>query len=326
MKDKKKQGRLYLGFIFIFFTMLVRPCFSSGIDDWAAPIQDAQQLLDKKQYNASLIAFKRQADIGNGMAQFSVALFYDLGWGISINRVIACQWFQKAALNNIPVAMQALGQCYYEGLKVKKDRTLAYHWFIRAFEQGVADAGCQAGELLLSGEAVNLDINSGEQLCLEAAMQGSIKAQTNLAKWYFSGQYLARDYQQAFNWLQRVASDKSPSSAFLLAQFYDQGIGMNVDQIKALHWYEVAASAQYHQAYIPTALLYWQVFSTAKQHKNLLLAKSYLWAKVSASSAPLSKERKVAEQLLTQIMQYMPVTWQDELNKKVLLHLTENKS
>lgn len=322
VKYQKNQGRLtiFLGF-FVLIMLFKSPVFANNIDDWASPLHNAQTLLAKQKYKDALVAFKEQADLDNGLAQFNVALFYDLGWGMPPDRSTACQWYQKAAKNNMPGAMQALGQCYFDGQGVKKNKKLAYHWFLKAYEQGIAEGACQAGEQLLSGDGVELDVISGQRLCFEAAQQGAVSAQEKLAQWYFYGQYFPQDYQQAFNWLQRVASEKSPSSAYLLAQFYDQGIGMNVDEKQALRWYEIAALGKYQKAYMPTALLYWRVFTNAQDNQEQLLAKSYLWAKISSSSSVLVADQAVAKQLLAQVMQQMPTTWQESLDKKIVNHL-----
>ncbi|WP_196798032.1 tetratricopeptide repeat protein [Colwellia sp. PAMC 21821] len=323
-KYHKIQGRLTIGLIYfmllIFFNL---PVFANDTDDWAGPLRNAQALLAKQQYEAALVAFKEQDSLENGLAQFNVALFYDLGWGIQPSRSIACQWYQKAAKNNMPGAMQALGQCFMQGEGVEQNKKLAYHWFVKAFEHGIADGACQAGELLLSGDGVKVDLIAGRQLCLEAAKNGALSAQIKLGKWYFYGQYFPQDYQLAFNWLHRVANEKSPSSAYLLAQFYDQGIGMDVNEILALRWYEIAALGKYQQAYMPTALLYWQAFTNAKDNQEQLLAKSYLWAKISSTSSELGSERMVAKKLLGQVLNQMPETWQESLDKKIINHLTE---
>jgi TPR repeat protein len=316
------QGRLTTGLVvFILLILFKPPVFANNIDDWAGPLSNAQALLAKQQYKTAFIAFKEQANLENGLAQFTVALFYDLGWGIIPNRSTACQWYQKAAKNNMPGAMQSLGQCFFEGQGVKQNKKLAYHWFIKAFEQGIPSGACQAGELLLSGDGFKVDLMAGQRLCLEAAQQGSISAQNKLAQWYFYGQYFPQDYQQAFNWLQHVASEKSPSSAYLLAQFYDKGIGMNVDEKEALHWYEIAALGKYKKAYMPTALLYWQVFTKAQINKDKLLAKSYLWATILSHSSEQLEDKAVAKQLLVRIMEKMPETWQESLDEKSVNHL-----
>ncbi|WP_158089112.1 tetratricopeptide repeat protein [Cognaticolwellia mytili] len=323
MKYKMTQGRLFIGlnlfFLLISFKSLV---FANNVDDWAGPLENAHKLLAKQQYSDALIAFKEQANLGNGLAEFNVALIYDLGWGIKPIRSTACQWYRKAAKSNMPAAMQALGHCFIEGQGVKQNKKHGYKWFLNAFEHGIADGGCHAGTLLLIGDGIEADVETGKNLCIKSAQQGSIFAQSQLAHWYFHGQYFPQDYQQSFTWLQAAASAKSPDSAYLLATFYDQGIGMNVDEKQALYWYEIAALGKYQQAYLPTALLYWKTFTEAdSNNKEKVLAKSYLWAKTLLISSSSSAEKDIAKKLLTHVLQEIPTTWLENLDEKVANHL-----
>jgi len=323
VKYQMSLSRLFIGFVFFSFLVpFSATAFENDVDDWAAPLKSAQSLLAQKKYHEALTGFKEQADLGNGLAQFNVALFYDLGWGIEPIPSTACQWYQKAADNNIPVAMQSLAQCHLAGHGVKKSSKLAYHWFLKAFEQGIADGGCNAGKLLLTNDEGEIDIDYGQRLCLESAQQGSIFAQSQIAKWYFYGQYFPQDYQKAFTWLQEVASAKAPNSAYLLAQFYDQGIGMNIDEKQALYWYETSATGKFQQAYLPTALLYWKAFTQAQEHKENLLAKSYLWTKALSMTSETFADKETADKLLTKILHEIPESWLASLDKKVAKHFS----
>jgi TPR repeat protein len=73
--------------------------------------------------------------LGNGLVQSNVALFYDFGWGVSEQRDAACAWYKKAALSNIPGAMQQLGQCYQYGTGIEKNKKEAILWYTKAYEQ-----------------------------------------------------------------------------------------------------------------------------------------------------------------------------------------------
>jgi TPR repeat protein len=316
-------GRLYTGLLFaalsVFFTR--SGTANDQVDDWAAPIEPARQLFLNKQYPEALSLYKEQAALGNGLAQFTVALFYDLGWGMPVNRNQACPWYQQAADSNIPGAMEQLGECYLAGTGIKQSTTLAFQWFIKAYQQGLIGAACSAGELLIIGNDIKPNVTQGLALCIEGAQQGAINAQSKLAKWYFNGTYISQDYQQAFNWLHQAAGERSPESAYLLAQFYDQGIGMDGDPGQALFFYEMAAAAKYAQAYLPSAALYWHQFTTLQQKQ--WLAKSYLWAKAASVTLGDTNNIALAEQLLRKIRTQMPPSWQDELDEKVKQHLAK---
>ena len=285
--------------------------------DWAKPLQQAQNLLDENDYLAALHEYKTHAVTGNGLAQFNVALFYDLGWGVSKQRSTACVWYNKAAQSNIPVAMQQLGLCYQQGTGLKQDSNQALLWYTKAYEQGIHGAYCDAGLLLLEGKSIAKNFEKGITLCVKGAELGATNAQQKLARWFFYGEYLPQDYHHAYKWLNYVAGIKAPESAFLLAQYYDRGIGMEIDTTQALKWYEVAASQGYTEAYLPTAALYWREFT---QHDNEeLLAKSYLWTQASCLINNI--ELRSSQLLLIQILKVMPATWQVKLDLQVEVHI-----
>lgn len=171
------------------------------LDDKAAPIEPARQDLLNKQYSKALGLSKQQSALGNSLAQFNVALFYDLGWAVSEDRKQAYQWYQQAANSNIPEAMQQLGECYVNGTGLEQSTELAFDWFIKTYQKGLIGSACQVGELLMMNNEIKQDPTKGLYLCIEAGQNGVINAQSKLGKWYFNETYLKQDYQQAFNWL-----------------------------------------------------------------------------------------------------------------------------
>ena len=304
-------------FSMLFFLLFITPLMAQDTSDWAKPLQSAQNLLDKKEYLSALREFKTHAELGNGLAQFNVALFYDFGWGVSEHRDMACVWYKKAALSNMPGAMQQLGQCYQYGTGIEQNNKEAILWYTKAYEQGIYAAYCEAGLILL--ERMPKNITKGIQLCIKGAELGAINAQQNLAKWYFYGDYLPQDYHHAYRWLNFVAGIKSPESAYLLAQYYDRGIDMEIDTKQALKWYEIAASQGYKKAYLPTAALYWLEFT--QNNNPALLAKTYLWTRTSCRVNDV--DQRLNKSLMEQILKVMPTPWQIDLNSQVETHLAK---
>ncbi len=304
-----------IAFFLPFSTLLL----AQESSDWAKPLKKAQDLLNNKEYKAALQAFETHAELGNGLAQFNVALFYDSGWGVDKQRATACVWYYKAAQSNMPGAMQQLGRCYQQGTGLEQDKNQALFWYKKAYEQGVHGAYCEAGMLLLENEHIPNNIEKGIRLCAKGAELGAINAQQKLAKWFFYGDYLAQDYQQAYKWLDHLANKKNPESAYLLALYYDRGIGVEVDVRQALKWYETAASQGFKDAYLPTAALYWREFT--RNDNAELLAKSYLWTQ--AYCLVNNVKTQSSRRLKTQIMKVMPAAWQAMLNKQVKEHIQQ---
>jgi len=289
-------------------------------DDWAAPLMKANALLSDKKYNQAFKVYQREAKKGNGLAQFTVALFYKNAWGKSADLNKACDWFYQAALNNMPAAQQQLATCYLAGVLGSKEQALI--WYEKAYKSGVYYAACQAGELYLTGKYAPLNKEKGLALCVEAANGGSIQAMVNLGEWYFNGKYVAQNMPLAFQIFQDAAKKHSPEAAYYLARYYDQGLYVKASTKEALHWYEQAASKGYTKAYLPTSALYLQAFERADiPKKEKLLAKTYLWASTAKNTVIESENVKLAQLILQKIAPQLPLQWKQELNSKIQKHL-----
>ncbi|MFC3120773.1 tetratricopeptide repeat protein [Agaribacter flavus] len=314
-----KPSRHIVGLFALLLATSPLSVYANEVDDWAAPIQQADLHKAAGRYEEALTIYKEFANKENGLAQFNVALFYQLGLSTKTDKAEACHWFHRAAINNMPGAMQQVGNCFAHGLGGQIDINQAIHWYTKAYQQGVHATYCQIGLLYLKGEGVQKDTGKAVDMCLKGAELGAFNAQVVMAKWYFYGTHVKQDYQKAFFWLQYAANKKSPESAFLMALYYDQGIGMEIDLKQALRWYEISASQAYEAAYLPTAALYWQAF--LDHQKESLLAKSYLWAQAHCLSSHAVSQDSL--RLKNKIEDVMPNTWQDALDEKVVAHLNK---
>jgi uncharacterized protein len=281
--------------------------------------------LAEKNYTSAYAGFAQQAELGNGLAQFNLALFHRLGWGRPIDLQQACYWFGEAARNNLPVAQLEFGICELNSQR-EDAQQVALQWFNQAQQSGMAEAGCRGGLLQLAMGSEQAK-KQGLQRCVDAANAGSAFAQTQVGKWTYYGEHTPQDLNVAFQWFSAAAAKQQGEAAFYLAQYYDQGIGMEVDATKALHWYEVAASQHVADAYFPTAILYWQRYQTEEADRSKYLAKSYVWVqaalRASLQSDTLINQMAVASQsqaLLEKIKMTLPSQWIEPLDAKVDQH------
>ena len=71
------------------------------------------------------------------MAQYTLGLMYDKGYGVEIDFVQARKWYQKAAKQGHAVAQYKLGLIYYMGYGgVSEDSNKARKWLQEAAKQG----------------------------------------------------------------------------------------------------------------------------------------------------------------------------------------------
>ncbi len=65
---------------------------------------------------------------------------YQFGEGVPINRVLALQWYQQAAIQGNAMAQYNLGSMYLRGESIPESRSDAIRWFDLAARQGEPNA------------------------------------------------------------------------------------------------------------------------------------------------------------------------------------------
>ncbi|MBZ9612376.1 tetratricopeptide repeat protein [Rheinheimera maricola] len=299
--------------------------------EWSAPLQAAETLLQAADYAAARPAYEAQAQQGNGLAQFTLGLFYQLGWGVSVSPGQSCHWFKLAAENQIPAAQEQLGYCYLNDHFASAEQSLALGWFEQAYQAGIISAGCAMGKLLVEGSYVAANPPKGMQLCQQAAISGATAAQLQLAKWLLNGVVLPQNASQAMYWFDLAANNNSAEAAYYLAQFYDTGTVVDQDATRALAWYDTAAKAGFTEAYLSAAALYFAQYQAEVQQgpvdaastsASALLAQAFSWAYAASTAlSPQHSNYSDAMALLKQISLLTPASWQETLRIKTLQHL-----
>lgn len=304
---------------------------AATVKDWSAPLHGAQAMLGAGDYAAARPVYEAQAQQGNGLAQFTLGLYYQLGWGVTVSPRQSCNWFKLAAENHIPAAQEQLGYCYLNDHFATAEQGQALRWFEQAYQAGIISAGCAMGKLLVDGTYVAANPHKGMQLCQQAALAGEAAAQLQLGKWLLEGRLVQQDASQAMLWFDRAANNNSAEAAYYLARFYDTGTVVAKDPSQALAWYDRAAKAGYIDAYLPVAALSFAQYQTAVQQAPAdtastpaatLLAQAYVWAYAAAEQlSPQHNSYNDAVALLKQVSLLTPVSWQEALRVKTLQHL-----
>jgi len=310
----------------IFFLLLAAalsaaPACAKTPADYAAPLQTAYALLDKGDYAHAYPAFLRHSG-KNPLAQFTLGLFHQIGWGRPVDQDAACAWFAKAAKGKIPAAQHYTGDCLMRTPDVPGNPSAALADYLAAADGGHKISLCSAAEIYIRGRYAARDVARGLNLCGQAAMANSPPAMLLLANYLQNDPGVPRDLAGARHWYQLAAGHGVPAALYQLAIMQSQGDGGPVDRSAALANMEALAAAGYVPAYLPTAVLYAhqpaQADTGAPSAENL--AKVYLWA--SAAKASLA-DQGAAEQLLASVLAVMPAEWRPELDRKVASHLAK---
>lgn len=284
-------------------------------------LAQAQHWLAEGKYPQSFEVFQYHAqEKQDHLAQFTLALFYQQGWGIEKDQALACHWHGEAAKGGIPAASHFFAQCLQEGTHQSVDYEAAIHWYQEAANLGHIISFCAIAELAMQGKGIEKNPYKALEYCERAAATGSIPAQLQMGQFYLDGDQSIRDPQKAAIWFGYAAEQGSLEAYYRLGIINQDLVG---DTSRALYWFETAASEGYIPAYFPTARIY---FSAPVSDKTGMpeaenLAKSYLWLSATRLQSQQENELQATTQMLEKVLQIMPVNWKADLDQTVLEHL-----
>lgn len=291
-----------------------------------AQLRPAQQALAAGDYDRAYAQFSRHPK--NPLAQFTLALFHQFGWGRPVDPVRACRLFQPAAEKNIPAAQHFLGDCLARGIHQNADAAQAIAWYRKAAAQGHLTSLCSAGELYIEGRQVPKDVSQGLALCVQAAQGNVPPAMLKLADYYREGKDVPQDLAAARYWYQQGAERRVASAQYQLGLMLAEGAGGEPDPAGARFWLETAAANGHAAAYLPTAILYAQAEPApdtgmlAPEH----LAKIYLWLGAAKARPSGPEQAAEIERIEALVLAVMPPTWRPQLDRQVAGHLAKYQS
>ena len=290
--------------------------------DTRLELAEAQRWLTEGKYQKAYDAFHLLAETHqNPLAQFSLGLFHQKGWGMADDQKTACHWFEKAAEGDIPTASHFYAACLQNGTHQPVDYAAAIQWYQKAADLGHIISLCSIAELTMQGKGVPKDPQGALKLCQQAAAAGSIPAQLKMGQFFLQGDKTIHDLHQATVWFNYAAEKGS------LEAFHQLGI-INLNYLNnhqhALHWFESAASQGFVPAYFPTAQLYFNAPLSEETQMPTAdnLAKAYLWLSATHQLSTSKNELRDTTKMLGIVEQIMPASWKNDLDQKISQHLS----
>ena len=151
---------------------------SAGVSfaqDWEKGVEAYQQ----GDFATAAQWFRKSAERGDAMAQYSLGVMYDNGQGVTRDYKEAAQWYRKSAEQGVSQAQYNLGGMYYSGQGVIQDYKEAVAWFRKSAEQGVARAQFALGLMYVTGQGVLQDNVYAHMWWNIAALTGHADATKN---------------------------------------------------------------------------------------------------------------------------------------------------
>ncbi|MBS0497787.1 MAG: sel1 repeat family protein [Gammaproteobacteria bacterium] len=307
------------------FASVTAPANATLNDD--LDLKTAQALLASGDYGNAFDRYHTAAVNGrHPLAQFTLALFYQNGWGRAADRESACEWFEQAAQNNVPAAQHMTGLCFEEGVHRPVDPAAAAQWFQKAAQAGHLNSYCHLGNLLMTGNGVARNPAQALELCRPAALQGSVPAQIWMGKFYLYGDPSVRNPQEAYQWFLAAAQKQSAEAFYHLGMMLAQGLISGHDATQTRQLFEQAAALKYAPAYFQAGKHFFAAQPDAATNRLAAehLAKAYLWISAAIQRSEDTEEILAAQLIRQQILAIMPKTWLAELDRKIAQHLQRN--
>ena len=197
----------------------------------------------------ALELFEKAGAAGHVRAEINAGTFYFRGRGTAKDLVKARGWLEKAAAQNDPYALYALGRAMEEGDGAAlADPVRAADLYKRAAQQGHTLAALRYGLALVEGNGVRKDLVAAQPWLIYADKNGLPEASLAMGDLAASTASQrdkagsAKVLQTAITWYDGAAQAGVASAQFKLATAYLAGTGVARDVPQALRWYTRAAT------------------------------------------------------------------------------------
>ena len=156
--------------------------------------------------------YKESIKNGNEFSMYNLGMFFDNGYKVNRDYLVAYDYYRMAAEHNDPDAQAALGWMYELGHGVPLDYYKSAYWYGLAAKNNHVGAIINLGTHYMNGNGVECNKEKGFSL-----------------------------YMKAYSL--RESDESDPRLLYFIANSYEFGNGVNKDCQEAIRWYERARDA-----------------------------------------------------------------------------------
>ena len=202
----------------------------------------------------------RLASEGNVDSQMNLGYMYLYGNnGVEQDFAKAFEYYNMAAEQDNPIALNNIGSLYFNGIGVSKNRAKALQYFQKSAMLGNDNAATNLAFIYLTGKSNDPERNKQAiKLFQQAAKSGNKLASFMLGYAYYRGFTVARDNYTAFE-LMKIAADEGAEfdeAQYVLAEMYANGYGTVQNYVNAVNYYTKAVDQGNTDAYMNLAKIY----------------------------------------------------------------------
>ena len=202
-------------------------------------VEQGLAALDQGQYESALRIFDMHAHAGGPMAQSRLGYMYHRVLGVSTDREQAQSWYQKAAEQEEPRALNNLGVLL--DWEDPEDCRKAYKHLREAAEQGFPSAKTNLGIFLEQGSCFEQPAYGLALIFYrDAAKAGEMTAQHRIGSMYYRGKGVPADTVTTSTWWRLAAKQGHIPSQRYLSYLLAQGEGVKADAWESYMWMHAA--------------------------------------------------------------------------------------
>ena len=198
-----------------------------------------------KDYVQALPIYLKQADAGNGFAQFRLGSFYENGYGVQVNKEEAAKWYERSASSGDAFGQVGYAQAYEDGYVVPNNDNLPNQLKTKSLQNGLKDKAEALAKLgdPIAQTLIGKILHEEEDHILavawfnKAAEQGYAEAQKELGIMY-KGDWkgVEKNLEQAKNLLRKAAEQNNAEAQVQLGHIYEK----DDNSSQAEFWYKKA--------------------------------------------------------------------------------------
>ncbi len=207
-------------------------------------------------YATALEVLRPAAEAGNANAQNLMGDAYDTGSGVTLDPMLAREWWERAAAQDFDKAVYNLGLLYAEGRDgIPPDYEKAIEYYDRAIALDYPRAMNNRARLHDQGLGGPADPEAAAELYARAAEMGLPTAQNNLGLAYLNADGVDEDLGRAVGLFREAAAGGYMGAVNNLGAAYVYGYGVAPDPMAALALYRMAAERGAPQAALNMAYM-----------------------------------------------------------------------
>ena len=194
---------------------------------------------DEQNFDEAKKWFKLAAQDGDEWSQYHL--------GVMSDGNEAVEWLTKAAEQDVPEAIYALGMHYFEDEGIETNKKKAFELFKKAADANYIGAFYRLGWCFLNGYGTESDPKRACE-CFEHVISQECEDEFEysyslyfLGRCYFYGNGVDEDDQKALDLFERASEYKIGRAYYYLGLIYDRGYGVNIDEQRAFNYYKKAA-------------------------------------------------------------------------------------